>query len=76
MMRLQIVSAKGKAFQAVPNSSEIYRKMMISMKEHYEKQIQEPRISSARAMQKLYPTHAEAGWSAQIFLRMLRGTLM
>ena len=41
MMRVQIISAKGKANQAVPNSSEIYRKKMMAMQEHYEKQIQE-----------------------------------
>ena len=41
MMRVQIVSAKGKANQAVPNSSEIYRKKMMAMQEHYENQIQE-----------------------------------
>jgi len=41
MMKVQIVSAKGKASQAVPSNSEIYRKKMIAMQEHYEKQIQE-----------------------------------
>ena len=41
MMRVQIVSAKGKANKAVPNNSEIYRKKMMAMQEHYEKQIQE-----------------------------------
>jgi len=41
MMKVQLVSAKGKASQAVPSNSEIYRKKMIAMQEHYEKQIQE-----------------------------------
>jgi len=41
MMKVQIVSAKGKACQAVPSNSEIYRKKMMAMQEHYEKQIQE-----------------------------------
>jgi len=41
MLRVQIVSAKGKASQGPPSNSEIYRKKMIAMQEHYEKQIQE-----------------------------------
>ena len=41
ILRVQIISAKGKASQVVPNSSEIYRKKMMAMQEHYEKQIQE-----------------------------------
>jgi len=41
MLRVQIVSAKGKASQCPPSNSEIYRKKMIAMQEHYEKQIQE-----------------------------------
>jgi len=41
MMKVQIVSAKGKANQAQPNNAEIYRKKMMAMQEHYEKQIQD-----------------------------------
>ena len=41
MMRVQIIFAKGKVSQAGLNSSEIYRKKMMAMQEHYEKQIQE-----------------------------------
>jgi predicted outer membrane protein len=41
MMRVQIISAKGKASHTGPNSSEIHKKKMTAMQEHFEKQIQE-----------------------------------
>ena len=38
---MQIISSKGKASQAWPNNSEIYRQKMMAVQEHYEKHIQE-----------------------------------
>jgi hypothetical protein len=40
MIRVQIIFDVWKVSPAGPNSSEIYRKQMMAMQEHYEKQIQ------------------------------------